>query len=383
MAEICHQSGDNEVLMYIVTDKDLDVRRYNDAVTTDVAAIFRARDGEPPGERNLIVYSKSHGIRRVSVLEPSLDPMAYPLLFPGGDSGWNPGMLHAPGTSRQRNRLTMLQYTSYRLAIRDEFSILHRSQKLFLQWVVDMYVRIEGTRLDFIRNHQNQLRADLYLNVCDFFHDRVENQNHRLGRQVILPSSFIGSPRNMNQNYLDAMAIVQKFGKPSLFITVTCNPKWIEIVQNLEPGELPHFRPDLVVRVFHTKLKELVSEIMKNQIFGKPVALIYTIEFQKRGLPHAHILLTLDEEDRIQDAETIDQIVHAYLPDKERYPMLFEKVKNQMIHGPCGTLNPRSPCMKDGECSKRFPKDFNETTRENVNGYAVYKRPDNNNTVDV
>lgn len=42
----------------------------------------------------------------------------------------------------------MLQYNSYRLAIRDEFSILHRSQNVFLQWVIDVYDRIEGTRLN-------------------------------------------------------------------------------------------------------------------------------------------------------------------------------------------------------------------------------------------
>lgn len=384
MADICLETGNNEdISMYIVLDKDSDIRRYNDAVTTDVAAIFRAKDGEPPGERNMVIYSKLNGIRRVSVLEPSLDPMAYPLLFPMGDSGWHPDMTHEPGTSLQRNRLTMLQYASYRLSTREGFSLLHRSQKLFLQWVVDIYVRIEGTRLSFIRSHQSQLRADLYLNLSDFMQQRARNQNLRIGKQVILPSSFIGSPRNMNQNYLDSMAIVQKFGKPSLFITMTCNPKWTEIVQNLEPGESAHFRPDLIVRVFHTKLKELISGIIKKHIFGKALALIYTIEFQKRGLPHAHILLTLDEEDRIRDTNDIDQIVHAYIPDQTTHSMLYDKVKKHMIHGPCGVLNPQAPCMKDGNCTKHFPKDFNETTRDNVNGYAVYKRPDNNESVHV
>lgn len=383
MAEVCQQSGDNDVAMYIIVDKTTDQRRYNQAITTDVAAIFRANDGAPPGERNLIIYSRSGGIRRVSVLEPALDPMAYPLLFPFGDTGWHPDLQHVQGTSRQRNKLTMLQYTSYRLAIRDAFSILHRSQKLFLQWVVDMYVRIEGTRLDFIRNHQNQLRADLYLNVTDFVRQRAGDQNLRVGRQVILPASFIGSPRNMNQNYLDAMAIVQKFGKPSLFITMTCNPKWVEIVENLEPGEQAHFRPDLIVRVFHCKLKEILSNILKKEIFGKTSALIYTIEFQKRGLPHAHILLTLDEDDRIHDSDDIDKIVHAYIPDMEIFPLLFEKVKRHMIHGPCGILNPQAQCMRDGKCTKSFPKEFNERTRDNVNGYALYKRPDNGISVNV
>ena len=160
----------------------------------------------------------SYGVRRVSVLEPSLDPMTYPLLFPHGDYGWHVDLTHdVAHQTAVRQKLTMLQYASYRLAIRQPFSILHRSQKLYLQWLVDMYVRVEGTRLEFIRKQQSQLRADLYLNITDYVNRRAGEENVQIGRQVILPSSFIGSPQNMKQNYLDSMAIVQKLGKPSLY----------------------------------------------------------------------------------------------------------------------------------------------------------------------
>ena len=49
-----------------------------------------------------------------------------------------------------------------------------------------------------------------------------------------------------------------------------------------------------------------------------------------------------------------------------------------MIHGPCGTLNPKSPCMIDEVCSKKFPKQFNEYSKENSDGYLEYRRMDNN-----
>jgi len=388
VAEMCREesSGESsEILMYIIKDKDSDLRRYNDATCTDVAAIFKAENGVPPGQRNLIAFSKTDNVRRVSVLDPSLDPLAYPLLFPKGDFGWDPSLKHVQNRTEHRNSLTMLEYASYRLASREGFSLLQRSEKLTLQWVVDMYVRIEGTRLQYIRDNQSSLRADLYLNIVDHLHQRggVERSNASIGKQVILPSSFVGSPRNMHQNFLDAMSIVQKFGKPSLFITMTCNPRWEEIQNNLSQGEKANFRPDIVDRVFHCKLKELMDLILKKDIFGKAAALIYTIEFQKRGLPHCHILLTLDDDDKIRNTVDIDHVVSAEIPDAVLNPELFNLVKTHMIHGPCGALNPNAPCMTDGKCSKSFPKCFSEETKDNVNGYSIYKRRDNGMIVEV
>ncbi|GBN54440.1 hypothetical protein AVEN_170934-1, partial [Araneus ventricosus] len=52
-----------------------------------------------------------------------------------------------------------------------------------------------------------------------------------------------------------------------------------------------------------------------------------------------------------------------------------------MIHGPCGVLNPNSPCMADGVCTKGYPKQFREATAENIDGYPMYRRRDNTNHV--
>ena len=93
------------------------------------------------------------------------------------------------------------------------------------------------------------------------------------------------------------MAIVAKYGKPDLFLTYTCNPKTKEITENLKNGEQAEYRPDLVSRVFKLHLAELLNDIKNRHVLSVPVAHVHVIEFQKRGLPHCHMLIILREED--------------------------------------------------------------------------------------
>ena len=88
------------------------------------------------------------------------------------------------------------------------------------------------------------------------------------------------------------------------------------------------------------------------------MTVVYTIEFQKRGLPHCHICLFLDKLDKLQNQIDIDRVIQAEIPNKSEDPELFELVKEFMMHGPCGVDNPKCSCMKKGRCSKHFPKHF-------------------------
>ena len=103
-------------------------------------------------------------------------------------------------------------------------------------------------------------------------------------------------------------------------------------------------------------------------------ARIYVVEFQKRGLPHAHTLLILHEEDKPRTRQIIDKMVSAELPDPDKNPQLYDTVVTCMLHGPCGPAYPNAVCMKDGKCSKGFPKPLAEVTKANVDGFPVYKR---------
>ena len=182
------------------------------------------------------------------------------------------------------------------------------------------------------------------------------------------------------------MAICRKFRKPDLFLTFTCNTKWEEITRELREGEIVQDRPDLVARVFKLKKDQLMNDIKSGNVFGKVPAFLWVIEFQKRGLPHTHILVILDEEDRLTTSSDVDNVISAQLPPD---PNLFEKgsdkykqaerlestILKNMIHGPCGKLNPKSPCMQDGICSKGYPKPFCDKTVINSDRtYPEYQR---------
>ncbi|GBM64686.1 hypothetical protein AVEN_175186-1 [Araneus ventricosus] len=116
-----------------------------------------------------------------------------------------------------------------------------------------------------------------------------------------------------------------------------------------------------------------VDDIMKRNLFGRVISYIYVIEFQKRGLPHAHNLLTLDTYSTIRTKDDIDKHVSVELPDPIADPTLFQIITRCMIHGPCGTLNTNSPCMREGVCTKQYSKEFREKTEENINGYPMYQ----------
>ncbi|KAK1350679.1 hypothetical protein POM88_054600 [Heracleum sosnowskyi] len=101
-------------------------------------------------------------------------------------------------------------------------------------------------------------------------------------------------------------------------------------------------RPDLVARVFKMKLDAMMSDLTKKDVLGRVLAVVYTIEFQKRGLPHAHIVLWMAEGDKLLSTEDSDTIISAELPDKETDGVGYEAVSQFMMHGPCGEANPSS-----------------------------------------
>jgi len=68
-------------------------------------------------------------------------------------------------------------------------------------------------------------------------HDRHDREDvGPLGYKLILLSSHVGSPRFITQLFQDAMTICRHFHKLDLFLTMTANSKWLEIIHSLFSG---------------------------------------------------------------------------------------------------------------------------------------------------
>ncbi|CAN1812467.1 ATP-dependent DNA helicase PIF1 [Linum perenne] len=164
----------------------------------------------------------------------------------------------------------------------------------------------------------------------------------------------------MKQLFLDGMAICHYFGNPDLFITFTSNAQWPEITNAFiqDVGPCGEDKPSVVVRVFRMTLW-----------IG-----MHTVEFQKRGLPHVHILVWLAKEAAIDTTAQIDTFISAELPDPMIDPIGYAAATKFMLHGPCGVDFQKSPCMVDDKCKKFFPKAYTSETTIDDHGYAVYRR---------
>uniref|UniRef100_A0A914V163 Helitron helicase-like domain-containing protein n=1 Tax=Plectus sambesii TaxID=2011161 RepID=A0A914V163_9BILA len=179
-------------MMVFDIDRRLDRRRYNILRANEIAAIIvdEGGDGEVPSHE-IAVHLREGQLRVIPVTSTECDPMVYPLLFPHGEMGWHPNMKNTQG---ERN-ISMLQFYSFRIAQwLNKFNPIVHSGKLFQQYLVDAYVKVEETRLNYQRYNQKQLRAESYRGLADYVATAANQQHIAPGRVVILASSFPGSP---------------------------------------------------------------------------------------------------------------------------------------------------------------------------------------------
>nr|GEV62604.1 DNA helicase [Tanacetum cinerariifolium] len=215
---------------------------------------------------DVIIEFKGGPPQRISKLHQSYASLQFSPLFIFGQPGFYPKLKLKRHDGSERGKKSFNERVLNQLHPRvNDYGLIFKGGRLFQQYFVVVYYTIEQNRIDFIRTHQNNLRRE-----------------------------YLSGPRYMYSHYLDALALCRSLGNPQFFITFPRNVNWHEIKRYMKqyPELTPADRPDVVCRVFEHKVKDFVRFLREVRTFGYVTGVLYTIEFQKRGLPHwpDHIL---------------------------------------------------------------------------------------------
>jgi len=273
--------------------------------------------------------------------------------------------------------VTLTEFGRYHLMHRDNTTHLHQCARLTMEYLCDLWAQVEARTAHFHKSpaQQAKYRGARVAAIEDQL--SAGSSAHDIGQPVVrLPSSFVGSARYYQQLYMDAMALPKKFGKPDLFLTFTCNPNWPEIRAALPPRSHWRHHTDIVERVFMLKLRSLIRDIVDAQIFGPVLAYVFRIEWQARGLPHAHMLIIL--QDKILSERQVDAVISAEMPDAAADPELHDLVVTHMLHPRCD-VNTQCSCRRDADgkmcpCVRHYPKSMSRETVIVQDGYPMYRR---------
>jgi hypothetical protein len=232
-------------------------------------------------DRSITIQLKSSRMIEINSNNALYDPLAYATFFPQSQLGWEWKKINKvknvptidqiarneEPTNQQRaggDFLTCAEYYKFYAHARDvtnelelcKHDFLLRGKQLSQQFWVDMWVKIETDRINYLTSQEQQkkFRKAKYSNLLEAIENDLDVTS--VGSRVILPSSFQGSFRNQRQHYLDVVAIGAYYGKPDLFITLTCNPKWQALIDALR-FETANARTDFAERFW---------EIVKNEL---------------------------------------------------------------------------------------------------------------------
>ncbi|KAF6151988.1 hypothetical protein GIB67_010562 [Kingdonia uniflora] len=227
------------VPVYLHYDNSTDHHRYNMPTTDEITVILPGDGMEISNVRDIVVYCKQEqGLIQISECHPAYLPLHYVLFFLTGQLGWTTGLKHWDVTRNvlTSGKLSMKQYFCYRLFKRtSEYSPILCGGRLFQQFIVDAWAATEQNRLTYARLNQDEFSSDLYCGLTNIVTEGLNAD--QIGQRSVLPSSHIGSLRNMYEIYQDSLTITRYNKHQDIFLTMTANPNWPKITKALLPNQ--------------------------------------------------------------------------------------------------------------------------------------------------
>ena len=358
-----------------------------------------------------------------SALRNTMEPLCYPLLFQHGEIGW--------GYQEDHKTIDLRTYLSSRILrpeyvidpentfepnhlfrinnVHDEPVLCNRLQamaKLGQAYVTDMVSRMIDYHLRYHEKNQKMYFGNQATNDdedggdCDADigennaggttandPDSQENpkKRHKYGpsdqEKIFLGDLFHGGRRHLKKCSMQGLRVIAEYGPPTIFVTLTANPNWDEIVQKIGKGQTAYERADVTNMVFKEKLEALINNIKSGKYFNGavPVYMMYVIEWQERGLPHAHIIIRLTNHPNKEDIERfMDDFICAErvavsTTDSEVTKKYKQYVDQYMIHK-CYSVDEGGCLRPDGSCRRNYNKVPIDVSHVDERGFPKYRR---------
>jgi hypothetical protein len=191
-------------------------------------------------------------------------------------------------------------------------------------WLMDLHSHVCDQRLSIIGNIRNQIMMGQTRERSVELTDQEQENRHAAGytnpdvpkKESYLPGSAHGSPRHIAALARSALALVSEWGCHHVFLTLTCNPRWPEILSQLHDGQTAFDCQDVTTDVFKSRQNLMKKNIRNGKYFGgrEITYTFHVIEYQFCGLPHAHIDLHLVDAPDIEDknGEELFSFVNKY-----------------------------------------------------------------------
>ena len=110
-------------------------------------------------------------------------------------------------------------------------------------YLVDSLSRAIDFRLAWHKQHQKDVFGiEDIENSEDADESNEHNSEYIKSEKSFLSQSFHGSRRHLWKLSTNALCIVSEYGRPSLFITLTCNARWENITDQLLETQVSQFR---------------------------------------------------------------------------------------------------------------------------------------------
>jgi hypothetical protein len=181
--------------------------------------------------------------------------------------------------------------------------------RLSQYWLMNFSSRVLDQIKSIIGKIRNRIMMGQTRRTSDALTEHEEQDRRAAGyidepkNESYLPSSAHGSPSHMAALTKNALILVSEFGCPHIFLTLTCNPKWPEIMSQVLNGQTASDCPEVTGAVLKSRLDQMKMNIRHGKYFdGREIFhTFHVIEYQYRGLPHAHLVVCLDDAHDIDD----------------------------------------------------------------------------------